>query len=200
MSVGQAYHEGEKLNAVIDWVNSHAYAPFAGCVILVADTLQRHNAALRGMDPARAWAHTQRAGTTWIERNLAAVSTLRLPWHITRWNDALHSTRYSALRARIEHLAAHPEVDAALEADERKLRDRWRTRTETIDARRFAALHRAYLLEEITATAVLDAETPAITCYPRALPNTWAHLRTARQAPQALSRLEWLYLRISRRC
>src|SRR4051794_20109605 len=42
ISVGQPYHECDKLAAAVEWVNAHAGDPFASCVVLVGDSLQRH--------------------------------------------------------------------------------------------------------------------------------------------------------------
>lgn len=86
VSVGQAYHEGEKLRAMVGIVNKR----FKKCVIDLSDSLQRHNLDL---PPDQAMATAVAAGDAWLARNSGVLGDLNVPHRIYRWNNWLeHAT------------------------------------------------------------------------------------------------------------
>ncbi|PQQ23292.1 hypothetical protein [Photorhabdus hindustanensis] len=99
ISVGQKYHEGDKLAATIDLINKSG---FSSCTIAVADTLQRHN--YLGMSYEAAYRFTYELGTSWIARNSEVLAALSIPNNILRWDEALNDISYLAFREDIEGL------------------------------------------------------------------------------------------------
>lgn len=83
ISVGQPYHEGEKLKATFEW----AAKRFTKHVIVVADTLQRHN-----MDGNAQQA--KRYGDEWLQRNRDLLGILGSP-EIIRWDDLIGSPDFT---------------------------------------------------------------------------------------------------------
>jgi len=87
ISVGQPYHEGGKLQAVVDWLNRN---PKIGEVhVSVNDLLQRHNYMAAGMSEQKASAAALAEGTLWLERNADILSGIKAATTITRWEEWL---------------------------------------------------------------------------------------------------------------
>ncbi len=64
ISVGQIYHEGEKLSLVIDLINNK----FKTCTIMLCDTLQRYN-LMEDYNEKEAYQLTLRQGAEWLNIN-----------------------------------------------------------------------------------------------------------------------------------
>ncbi|MEU8309838.1 tRNA-dependent cyclodipeptide synthase [Actinomadura sp. NPDC048955] len=158
ISVGQAYHEADKLDATIDWVNRHAGQPFQRCTVVVADTLHRHNH--RGAD---ARGRAREAGDSWLARNRHLLAGLVIPYRIVRWDALLQHSSFPALHAQIQHLAeAGGDFAKAL----RRATDAWLARQHNPPGPDEQMFVRRYLLEEIAAIAVMEQIGPAALCYP----------------------------------
>ncbi|MEX2939924.1 hypothetical protein [Serratia fonticola] len=84
VSVGQKYHEGDKLAATVELINA---SQFKFCTIAVADTLQRHNDLMT--TPERARTATYTAGSDWLKRNAEILNGLTVPFTVYRWDEAL---------------------------------------------------------------------------------------------------------------
>lgn len=84
VSVGQRYHEGDKLAATVELINA---SQFKFCTIAVADTLQRHNDLMTTPQLARTTAYT--AGSDWLKRNADILNGLTVPFTVYRWDEAL---------------------------------------------------------------------------------------------------------------
>lgn len=92
ISVGQKYHEGEKFNASIKLANKH----FSFCNILVGDTLQRHTLRINNpnISASDSYELVKNLGEMWIERNMQYISTLTIPYKISRWDEWLKQDKY----------------------------------------------------------------------------------------------------------
>lgn len=92
ISVGQLYHEREKFDAAIKLVNKN----FAFCDILVSDTLQQHTLHIDNRDKSEdeLYILAKEAGSAWIERNMQYISTLTIPYKISRWDEWLKEDKY----------------------------------------------------------------------------------------------------------
>lgn len=99
ISVGQPYHEGEKLSAAIDLVNSK----FKSCTLMVCDTLQRYN-MLEFCNDENAYELSLKKGEEWLKRNNTILSKLVIPYNIIRWNDILNHRDYEAKLKKVEVL------------------------------------------------------------------------------------------------
>jgi signal transduction histidine kinase len=91
ISVGQKYHENGELQAAVSLIDRH----FGYCNILVCDTLQRHSLAIEQNKSEEELAVLARnAGDKWIKRNMQYISTLTIPYEISRWDDWINKDRY----------------------------------------------------------------------------------------------------------
>lgn len=82
ISVGQSYHEGEKLDAIIDGINEH----FSKCYIEVGDLLQRYNYLMLGFSEKKAYQEAIITGETWRKNNLGIIQRLKIPYVIHSWD------------------------------------------------------------------------------------------------------------------
>ena len=104
ISVGQPYHEGEKFTATVEWAARH----FERLHVLVADTLQRHNAP----------GNWRAAGTAWVARNRDAWLSCGREVTLSDWDDWRSRPEFAAVleqfRAAARGLLGHAiERDAA---------------------------------------------------------------------------------------
>lgn len=110
ISVGQDYHEGQKLQAIIQAANQH----YAKCIFVIGDSLQRFNYQISGMSALEAYEKAREAGDLWLygktisstdtknntvlspspfdqeEKmggNLEAIKQLKIPYEVTRWDE-----------------------------------------------------------------------------------------------------------------
>lgn len=84
ISVGQKYHEGQRLVAAIDLINR---SNFLKCTIMVADSLQRYNHYHLAQDEAHKAANQD--GEDWIKRNLPIIQQIKTKYEIIRWDKHL---------------------------------------------------------------------------------------------------------------
>ena len=90
ISVGQAYHEGDKLIATIELLNNR----FSSCDIIVADTLQRKNLDIKDINDLENLDEFKN-GSSWIERNKKSFFEFKIPYTIIRWNECLSNPEFS---------------------------------------------------------------------------------------------------------
>ena len=167
VSVGQPYHEGGKLAAVVDWVNQRHTMPFERCDVLLADSLQRHNLSGTGIQADVARQLAARAGDSWLRRNEQLLDALQVPWRVLRWDECLSNVRYEAVREQVEEVyRSNAVLTDTLDADVHDFVARSLRRGVT-DVKRAAFVSRRYLLEELAVDALLGEERPAADIYPR---------------------------------
>ena len=97
ISVGQAYHEGEKFMATIRQVNKHQ---FSQCDIVLADSLQKHN-YYHKMDENTAYEFAKSEGLFWLKRNAPALDKHTLPGRVISWDELLCHPDYSSYKTQI---------------------------------------------------------------------------------------------------
>lgn len=95
ISVGQPYHEGEKLLATINLINK---SQLAHCSVVVADSLQKHN-FISDQSP---YETSMLLGDNWLQRNKNILDTLSIPHQIIRWDLWLQHTEYPKYRYALE--------------------------------------------------------------------------------------------------
>lgn len=89
VSVGKEYHEGEKLASTIKKINQSG---FKYCIIAVADTLQRHN--FSSDNPEEGYRKSRAQGDEWLKEHKNILSTLSIPYKISRWDEFLKREDY----------------------------------------------------------------------------------------------------------
>ncbi|MFJ5595217.1 tRNA-dependent cyclodipeptide synthase [Streptomyces noursei] len=144
VSVGQRYHEGDKLRATVELVNR---SEFKQLTIAVADTLQRSNYI--DASPEQAYARSLREGDEWLERNDKILGQLSVPNEVLRWDEALKDPDYPQFRQRIERAYAEiAEYRQAVDSTIKKFIDRLAARAPEADTEKAFKGCLEYLIEE----------------------------------------------------
>ncbi|WP_455409949.1 tRNA-dependent cyclodipeptide synthase [Streptomyces hiroshimensis] len=102
VSVGQRYHEGDKLRATVELVQRGG---FQQVTIAVADTLQRTN--YLGISRQDAYDRALKAGDEWLQRNEKTLARLAAISDVLRWDEALRDPVYPQFRRRVEDAYEH---------------------------------------------------------------------------------------------
>lgn len=102
ISLGQAYHEGEKFLATMDLINE----TFSSCILILCDTLQRYSLQIEDhtLSEKNAYEKTLRLGNEWLQRNLLAYNYLTIPLKLYRWNDWLNHRDYKTYSDKVVKL------------------------------------------------------------------------------------------------
>ncbi|MCB1320483.1 MAG: tRNA-dependent cyclodipeptide synthase [Rhodospirillales bacterium] len=166
ISVGQAYHEGEKFAATIDWVRDR----FKKVIICVNDTLQRHNLRFEhGMPESTALRLTQDHGMAWVARNMPVIETLK-DFEIHHWDSWRALPEYAGQFAEIQSLYENkPDVRDAIEAE---VIEFWARRTKRLGVNedyRLPSFRKHaidYLIEETAAFFLMFKRNTATDVYP----------------------------------
>lgn len=103
ISVGRDYHEGERMWAMINFINKS----FNKCNIMVNDSLQRHTLVLyeKGeINAEQAYLKSIREGKEWVKRNSCFLDSLEISYDVYHWNNWLQKKSYIKYRAKIDQL------------------------------------------------------------------------------------------------
>lgn len=163
VSVGQEYHEGEKLLATLDLVNEN----FHTCHLVLCDTLQRHSLRIQNptLSHQEAYKKALALGDEWLERNEAAYQYLSINWQLTRWDDWLYHPAYGQYRQEIDHLYLNNQ---AYQSAVHQTILKFLKRQNLLDDQRAFDLCKTYILEECPILVPLWALTGAqFVVYPR---------------------------------
>ncbi len=175
VSVGQAYHEGEKLIATMDLINE----TFRSCTIMLCDTLQRHTLSIKypNLSDAELYAKSLSLGDEWLTRNSAAYQHLSIDSKIMRWDEWLYHPDYSQYRAQIDELY-HSDIDYKNKIHETIYK--FLKRHNLLGSEKAFKLCETYILEECPILVPLWAQTGCqFIIYPRfrtvAMSATYEH-------------------------
>ncbi len=165
ISVGQAYHEGDKFKATINWLKYR----FDKVIICVNDTLQRHNHIFDGMDEQAAFALAKENGRQWINRNSDILKTLP-DVKIHRWEYWRTLPEYKAELKKINSLYRCDDVVRhAIDDDVMTFWQRRQNKQGLTDMHRLAAFQAystRYLIEECAAFSLMFKQSRAMDIYP----------------------------------
>lgn len=157
ISVGQEYHESEKLKATFIWASKR----FDHVIVSVADTLQRHN-----MDGNHGAAKA--AGDVWLERNKEAFTVIPGA-EIQRWDQWLNHKDYQMTRRMIDRLY---DIHAGFKSDISKTAAEFAARKNTRPEDSVE-----YLLEETAIFALQQQAVEAADVYPGTVMAIWERFR-----------------------
>lgn len=165
ISVGQEYHEGEKLLATLSWTDER----FDKLIICVNDTLQRHNFEFDGHAPDEAFALSLAAGQEWIERNSEMIRKLG-NYELVRWEnwrtDPAYEYGLTVMNRLYQNNASfRSEVDNEIE----NFWSRMQKRDDAPGASRYEEFRKHslnYLLEECAIFQLMFARDKAVDIYP----------------------------------
>jgi tRNA-dependent cyclodipeptide synthase len=167
ISVGQDYHEGEKLKAAVDWAKHR----FEKVVFCVNDTLQRFNLIyLNKISENEAFELSARRGSEWIERNKPIISGIQNV-EVIRWEDWKARPEYPRGFLQTEWLYNNnTEFQKSIDDNVEEILSRRRTKDPQTYAndnnQEFSALSRKYLLEELATFSLMYESEVAIDIYP----------------------------------
>ena len=164
VSVGQEYHEGKKLAAVVAWINRNP--GIAEVHVSVNDHLQRHNLLAAGVDAGEAGRRSRAEGSLWLARNQSALAAISAGLVVTRWQDWTGRLEFDGVRrALADQLRADPVLEQAVETDAQALAARKTRRGEGVPAS-WIGHSRDYVREELAVFALQCASLPAAEIYP----------------------------------
>ncbi len=167
ISVGQEYHEGEKMLSAVNWCNPR----FESVQVCVNDTLQRFDKMFElGIEEDEAQLITMRAGQEWTERHIHMFTSIP-HLEIKRWENWKQNSYYPEYRRKIESLyTSNTEFKATIEDNIDSI---WTRRHASVPLKytnerhnEFRELSRMYLLEEISVFSVMFETSQAIDIYP----------------------------------
>jgi len=159
ISVGNPKHDDEKFYALTEW----ASARFNKVVLIVSDTLQRHNISYyRNMDANQAYELSLKMGEYWLEKNKKAIDILPNKV-VTRWNDWLENPFYEEVRSIIQ---AEYDKDGHLKIAVENKATEFSSRHLGKADPSFVSVSVKYILEELAAFSLMFDDNRAIDIYP----------------------------------
>jgi tRNA-dependent cyclodipeptide synthase len=191
ISVGKEYHEGAKLEAVVNWINRNP--SIQEVHVSVNDTLQRHNFEAAGMSKQEAAQFAKTEGALWMVRNGDILDGIKAKTIITRWDDWHGKAEFKAVQ---NELLSHARADACFEEamakDALSLAERKANRGEPVPAS--LVIHsQDYIEEEMAVFAMQTAALPAAEVYPGSNLLGAAYLLGKAGLPQAIRPLAQRY-------
>lgn len=164
ISVGKEYHEGRKLQAVVNWINKNP--SITAIHISVNDLLQRHNLLAEGLSEEEATSRSLAEGALWITRNEGILSDINAPAVFSRWDDWYgRKTFPSVLKALLQYKKNNPLFANALREDATALAVRKEQRGEAVPPQ-LIEHSQNYVEEELAVFAMQSKELPAAEVYP----------------------------------
>ncbi|MFY0599295.1 MAG: hypothetical protein JXR03_06455 [Cyclobacteriaceae bacterium] len=194
ISVGQPYHEGEKLKSAIEW----AVNRFDNLMVIVGDTIQRYTLKFEN-NLKELEAHRQSfvAGDLWLERNASTLKGLPvIRWDDYRLNDRFETVHDQVLTLYHGNKEWRAQVDNAID-------DTWKRRQKTKAHIYTPERHDEYLsnslallIEETATLALMYQDYPGISAYPGTFGQMWSMFieTDIPNAPQGLKNAHCLRL------
>lgn len=192
ISVGQDYHEGEKLKTAIDWAKNK----FDRNVILLGDLPQRYNIAFdKDLEINQAASLSIKNGDEWLERNGHLLSG----FEVYRWDYFLSHSDYSKVRSTVESLFDnHLQFRTSLMGS---IDEIWK-RKNLPESRKeeFYNISQTYLLEETAVFAMAYKMFKGISAYPGSFLELWScFLNNAPEGLEGLGNAHCIRLNFNRK-
>ena len=196
ISVGQPYHEGEKLTALFDWINRNP--SISRVQICVNDYLQRWNYIANGTSPDIAKEQASLAGAEWIARNENLFQTLTCQdIDIIRWATWLNKPLYNEASNALETTLCTTQgrdLAASIKADCEAILTRRKKHFAVTNDQTFLECSSSFIKEELAVIAVQQFEKPMADVYPGSvLQSTKWFQDTAASVPEILLPLKKRY-------
>jgi len=158
ISVGNPKHDGDKFFALTEW----AAGRFDKVILIVSDTLQRHNLAQdKEIDMKDAYDVALLEGQIWLRDNKAAIENIPSAKRVlTVWDDWMSHPDFASTHAEIKNI--YLTEDSVKYSVLEKAENFWARHDfkGTIDT------SVSYILEELAAFAIMFKESSAIDIYP----------------------------------
>jgi tRNA-dependent cyclodipeptide synthase len=171
ISVGQEYHEGDKFQAVCDWVSRH----FNQSVVNICDSLQRHNLEATGIEPKQAHKMAIANGDAWIERNRQSIESLPNV-QIIRWDDWRQGAYWDYALDKARKLYENDKKFQSICRDTAHSFISKRTFANEQDQKRALDYSTRYIMEEVAFSLVSSFDDVA-DIYPGTFPPIFDYMR-----------------------
>lgn len=197
ISVGQRYHEQDKLSSTIHLINA---SNFSSCSIMVADSLQRHtfSESLGGTESEKA---ARLEGEKWIERNLSILRNLTIPFHIKRWDECLNHPKFKSFKRIVaSEYESNSEYADAIDGTIQIFIERAISRDPSLDTKKLYAGCLEYLLEECPIIMPLWAEEGHdYIIYPKKMTRAMSKTRELFVQNNLDEKAQWLPLKFKKK-
>lgn len=191
ISVGKEYHEGKKLEAVVNWINRNP--SIQEVHISVNDTLQRHNYEAAGMSRDEATRVARAEGALWMVRNGDILDGIKAKKIFTRWDEWHGKDEFKFVqRELLAHAKADPCFEEAMARDAHSLAERKAKRGDPVPAS-LVAHSQDYIEEEMAVFAMQTASLPAAEVYPGSNLLGAEYLLNKKGLPEAIRPLSHRY-------
>lgn len=165
ISVGQPNHEGKKFEATCMW----AASKFKENILIVSDTLQRHNIKFaENLSEEEAYFVSRERGTQWLERNKDSIDLLP-NLTIYRHNFWLAHKNYISNRNVVNRFYDNHKVFRELCHDTiNRVWQRHMERGSVQESQYFNFFQHSkeFLLEELAVKPIIFSKFPSLTIYP----------------------------------
>lgn len=180
ISIGQAYHEGEKLKLAMNWARNN----YERTVILLGDTQQRFNIAFHdNLEINQALEVAYQRGQEWVNRNKSVIGDTE----IVSWNYFLNHHKFISAKKAVFNLLETNSVFRT-NLDEAVSDFYKRSSVPEHDRKRFMDASRQYLIEETAGLAIAYKEYPGFSAYPGSFFDMWGYF-IGKDAPKELEGL-----------
>jgi tRNA-dependent cyclodipeptide synthase len=167
ISVGQKYHEGEKLEACIDLINKS----FSYCDIIMADTLQRHTISLKEDNFEQ---KSLIMGDEWLIRNDNILKNLSIPYKITRWNEFRFHEKYEYYSILINEMYENNNrFKISVDNTINKFQTNYLKYNQCVEIEKINSICLRYILEECAILNLFTNFNSEYMIYPAKLPSSF---------------------------
>lgn len=152
ISIGQPYHNSEKLEATVACLNRKG---FAKGTVLVASTLQRHTLKLthKKLDPNECYQLAKDNAAKWLENSIPILQNLNHPFDIVDWDILINTQKFHQRFMELETLYKsggdfHRAVDDSINVFITRVQKRETSLCSVDEISKIRELCYQYLLEE----------------------------------------------------
>jgi len=166
ISVGQEYHEGDKLRSAMDWAREN----FSKRVLIIGDAPQRYNLMFtQKISEEEAYGIAMGAGEAWLARNKQFLHDTE----ITHWDEWRNQASYNTVQEQVINL--YNTDDDFYRTIQGAISGVWLRRYagSTHNKDEFYSLSQQYLLEETAVFAVAYEAIGGISAYPGDFLKIW---------------------------
>ncbi|MCW5590300.1 MAG: tRNA-dependent cyclodipeptide synthase [Legionellales bacterium] len=199
ISLGQHYHQDDRLEAILQFINTH----FQSCHVVIADLLQRHNLMMtENLTEDNASNYLLAQSDRWLERHTPLFEELSIPLKVYRWADWFDSADYRRQRDLTEQ-AFHEDivVHSAIMKTSRQFTDKLMRRYPELskDKERIEWHCHNYVMEECAVMPLWVREKWNFEVYPAKRLPAMIAIYEKFVKPFYPDRLRWVRLEIRRR-
>ena len=161
VSVGQDYHNGSKLEAVVDWINKNPTVDMVQ--IAVNDLLQGWNYLANGTGGGKAFRDAEKKGGEWLYQHNALLGSFKsASVSVTRWGMWLEHDGYATTQKRLAEILENPEngLSGSINSASEEILARRLKRMDVPNPQRFLDCSREFIKEELVVLALMHKEPP----------------------------------------